>query len=435
MALANDSIESDVLDDLGSLFYLVRPRKHTFESVDECPDHVEKALPYMVAFIVLETIINVFLQGKKMNLADSITNINCGVLMVFGQLVSKVAMVSTYSWLYQHYRILDIGWDSAVFWILAAAGVDLGYYFFHRASHEVGFLWAVHQIHHSSEELNLTTAFRQPFLEGLGWLTHWFYLPCSLFLPPQQMLVHSELNFLYQFWIHTEMVGNLGPLELIFNTASQHRVHHGANRYCIDKNYGGVLSIWDRIFGTFAEEKKDEDLVYGLVDQPQFFNILKHNYFYFGLLHEKAKSFGSWKAWFYGPGWFPGLPRLGDVSGLPEIPKREKHYSSAGWSTYIVVLLNTIISVIILDCVSSSFKTLPWTSLVCQAVIVFFAAYSSGLMLDGEKSTLQVDSVRLMLTILSAVRVQVLPDSVSQMSVAVSVISLAHNFISNKING
>ncbi|XP_023330407.1 alkylglycerol monooxygenase [Eurytemora carolleeae] len=224
------SIEDDVLDSVGSLFYLVSPWKHTFYSIEDCPDHLDRALPYMIFLIVLEALISLVVQGKKYNMADSLTNVNIGVLMVLAGLVSKFAMLSTYSWVHQHYRVLDLNWDSVYVWVLAAVAVDCGYYWFHRASHEIGFLWAVHQVHHSSEEFNLTTAFRQPILEGLGWITHWFYLPCALLIPTPQMLVHSELNFLYQFWIHTELVGNLGPLELIFNTATQHKVHHGTNR-------------------------------------------------------------------------------------------------------------------------------------------------------------------------------------------------------------
>ena len=131
----------------------------------------------------------------------------------------------------------------------------------------------------------------------------------ACFVPPPIMLVHSQFNLIFQFWIHTEAIKSIGPLEYIFNTASHHRVHHGkfihiywqfkrckynsatvqglqirmflylfpgSNRYCLDKNYAGVLIIWDRMFGTFEQEKEDENIVYGLVDQPQYFNPIKH---------------------------------------------------------------------------------------------------------------------------------------------------------------
>jgi alkylglycerol monooxygenase len=112
----------------------------------------------------------------------------------------------------------------------------------------------------------------------------------AFFIPPTHAIVHKQLNLLYQFWIHTEVVKSIGPLEYVLNTASHHRVHHGANQYCLDKNYAGVLIIWDRLvgwikrhvilafrmFGTFEAERADVDIVYGLVDQPQFWNPVKH---------------------------------------------------------------------------------------------------------------------------------------------------------------
>jgi len=377
---------------VGSLLYLVEPRRHVFKRIEDCPDHLERALPYMLACIVIEAVLNTTLRGQRLNIADSLTSIHSGVLMVLAGLVSRTLMLSTYTWVYQQYRLIDVAWDSVLVWVMAAILIDCGYYWFHRASHEVGLLWAVHQMHHSSEEFNLTTALRQPVLEGLGWLTHWFYLPCALFIPPTQMLVHSELNFLYQFWIHTELVPNLGPLEFVFNTASQHRVHHGANRYCIDKNYGGFLSVWDRIFGTFAKEDQSVDLVYGLVDQPQSFNAVSLNFFYFNLLHEKATSTGSWKAWFYGPGWFPGLPRLGDVSSLPEAPVRSKLYSEVGLSTYLLVLINTIIALLILDIQSS--QMVAWYEMVGLTWLAGLTVYIAGLLLDGVRDTLHLQVFR-----------------------------------------
>ncbi|KAI9533144.1 hypothetical protein NQZ68_025538 [Dissostichus eleginoides] len=135
---------------------------------------------------------------------------------------------------------------------------------------QVSFIWAAHQVHHSSEYYNLTTALRQSLTQQF---TSWiFYLPMALIAPPAVFAVHIQLNLLYQFWIHTELIKNLGPLEWVFNTPTHHKVHHGRNSYCIDKNYGGILIIWDRLFGTFAAEK--EKVVFGLVSPINTFDIL-----------------------------------------------------------------------------------------------------------------------------------------------------------------
>eukprot|EP00095_Tigriopus_kingsejongensis_P011023 maker-scaffold109_size355148-snap-gene-0.15 protein:Tk11023 transcript:maker-scaffold109_size355148-snap-gene-0.15-mRNA-1 annotation:"transmembrane protein 195" len=192
---------------------------------------------------------------------------------------------------------------------------------------EINILWAAHQVHHSSEEYNLTTALRQSFMQAFG---AWpFYLPMAFFVPPAQVLVHSQFNLLYQFWIHTEAVQTIGPLEHILNTPQHHRVHHGSNRYCLDKNYAGVLIIWDRMFGTFEWERQDEEIVYGLVDQPQYFSPLRHQIEYYINVLRKARSMDTWSdsvsAILKGPGWFPGTARLGDPMGVPEIQKRKKY--------------------------------------------------------------------------------------------------------------
>lgn len=133
--------------------------------------------------------------------------------------------------------------------------------------------WATHQTHHSAENYNLSTALRQGFFQH--YLSRLIYLPLALVIPPQTFLVHVQMNLFYQFWVHTEVISNLGPLEAIFNTPCHHRVHHGRNPYCIDKNYGGVLIVWDRLFGTFASERNDEEIAYGLVYSSASFDPLK----------------------------------------------------------------------------------------------------------------------------------------------------------------
>jgi len=334
-------------------------------------------MPYMVTLIIIEALINWLARGQRHNIADSVTSISCGLLMTMVGLFSKAACLSTYAWVHTHYRLVDLPWNSPWTWVLTAVLVDLGYYWFHRASHEIGALWAVHQVHHSSEEFNLTTAFRQPFFQGLFQLTHWFYLPAALAVPPSQFLVHSQFVFLFQFWIHSELIGDIGPLGLIFNTSTYHQVHHGSNRYCLDKNYGGFLSIWDRIFGTFQDLRPDEQTVYGLVDQPKFFNVVKHQLFYFPALLDKVPD-GTWSqkiaVFFMGPGWFPGLPRMGDNNLCPEIPQREKHFTSLPLLAHLYLAVQVAACFVLHDDLSRLYPTMSQ-----GAVLVIMSAILSTL--------------------------------------------------------
>jgi len=385
----------EAAEGLGLLFYLIDPTTTSYSDIELCPDYVGQAIPYMVCLIILEGFVNHFLRGKKQNLADSVTSISSGMLMTLGGLLTRFAMISTYNYIHLHHHIVVLPWHSSFTWLLTAILLDLGYYCFHRASHEVGLLWAVHQVHHSSQEFNLTTAFRQPVLEGVGWLTHWFYLPMAFFIPTSQMLVHSEFNFLYQFLLHTELLGDLGPLGYLLNTASHHRVHHGANRYCLDKNYGGWLSVWDRIFGTFQEEIPEEDIVYGLVDQPRFFDVIKHQLFYFEILQEKAKTTGDlFKSWFYGPGWFPGLPRLGDNDLVEKKPVRPIHASHVSALNHINIILQLLSVVLVHDDVFHQFPHLSCFSLLVLVIFVVWTAYSIGLQYDQSYYSFPVETVR-----------------------------------------
>jgi len=331
------------LKNFGYLFYIANPYETSFEKLSDIPkpDYVGRAFPYFFGLIFMEQII-LKLKGKEgIRLNDGFSSVANGIIMVLREMLMRGTMLSAYLYIYANWRIYELPWDSLMTWIVTAILVDFAYYWVHRAAHELNILWAAHQVHHSSEDYNMTTALRQSLMQGFGSMP--FYLPLAFFIPPTQTIVHQQFNLIYQFWIHTEVVDNIGPLEYILNTASHHRVHHGSNRYCLDKNYAGVLIIWDRMFGTFAQERKDEKIVYGLVDQPQFFNPMQHQIFYYGKVLEKAGSMTTLtdkvKAFVYGPGWFPGTERLGDSNGVPEIQQRQKYDPKIpSWMNVYVVL-------------------------------------------------------------------------------------------------
>ena len=168
-------------------------------------------------------------------------------------------------WLNEH-RLADIPMDRAWAWVALFFGIEFCYYWFHRANHRMRLFWATHAVHHSPNELNLSAAYR------LGWsgpltLSLVFFAPLAwVGFPPAAVLAGFSLNLLYQFWIHAAWLPRLGPLEGILNTPSAHRVHHAANREYLDANYGGVLIVFDRLFGTYVPERADIPCRYGLVD-------------------------------------------------------------------------------------------------------------------------------------------------------------------------
>lgn len=205
---------------------------------------------------------------------------------------------------------LDLG-SGLLGWTVALVGKDLGYYAFHRASHENRFLWAAHVVHHSSQRYNLSTALRQSWTPLTSWI---FYAPLVLLgVNPAILIMSGSINLLYQFWIHTEAIDRLPrPIEHVFNTPSHHRVHHGSNPQYLDKNYGGILILWDRWFGTFEPEV--EPVRYGLTRNIETFNPLRiatHEYadLFRELRHDRSWGDRARRLW-HGPGWTPQQPQL-----------------------------------------------------------------------------------------------------------------------------
>ncbi|XP_065255972.1 alkylglycerol monooxygenase [Emys orbicularis] len=307
-----------------AMFYVLQPNESSFASLEEVPDYVNKATPLFVVLMLLEFVVSwVWRHQAPGRINDSITSLSAGVLSRLPDVVSRSLELTTYIYVWDNYRLFELLWDSPWTWYLTFLGVDFGYYWFHRMAHEVNILWAAHQVHHSSEAYNLSTALRQSVLQRY---TSWvFYLPMALFIPPSVYAVHLQFNLLYQFWIHTEVVNTLGPLELILNTPSHHRVHHGRNPYCIDKNYGGTLIIWDRIFGTFVAE--NDKVIYGLTHPINTFEPFKvqlcHLAYIWSTFWATPGFSNKLSVIFKGPGWGPGKPRLGLPEEIPVITGKE----------------------------------------------------------------------------------------------------------------
>jgi sterol desaturase/sphingolipid hydroxylase (fatty acid hydroxylase superfamily) len=183
-----------------------------------------------------------------------------------------VAPLAVFLWSHRLTTIpLDTAWGLALLFL----GEEFAYYWMHRGGHEIRWMWASHAVHHSPEHLHLASAFRLGVTELVSgnWL---FFLPLYwLGFNPLAVGGMLAVNLFYQFWLHTELIGRLGPLEWLFNTPSHHRVHHAANAEYLDRNYGGILIVWDRLFGTFAQEKPHITIRYGLVEPVGSLNPLR----------------------------------------------------------------------------------------------------------------------------------------------------------------
>jgi sterol desaturase/sphingolipid hydroxylase (fatty acid hydroxylase superfamily) len=232
-------------------------------------DLTTHAIPAFLALLGLEAWLAAR-RGRTVHEArDTAASLAMGVGSVLVGLAWGGVLWATYTTLHR-FALFDLGSGPAV-WIAALLADDLCYYWFHRLHHEVRALWASHVPHHSSQRYNLATALRQSWTPMTA-LPFYAPLPLLGFDPLLIVTVHS-INLLYQFWIHTELVDRLGPLEWVLNTPSHHRVHHGANPRYLDRNYGGILIVWDRLFGTF--EPEGETVRFGLTKNIATFYPLR----------------------------------------------------------------------------------------------------------------------------------------------------------------
>lgn len=228
------------------------------------------AIPLFAAAIAIEAYWTNRADSGSFNRKDAWNNIFIGFMSVgFGLLFGLFVSV-IYETAYQlaPFKFPVNAWWS---WAILFVVDDFAYYWFHRISHECRLFWNFHVVHHSSEEYNLSVAVRQSWFSGL---LHWlFYTPLMLVgFAPWMFAVMHGFNLIYQFWIHTKLIDRLGPVELMLNTPSHHRVHHGVNERYLDKNYAGVLIIWDRLFGSFVDES--EEPRYGIIKPIKSYNPL-----------------------------------------------------------------------------------------------------------------------------------------------------------------
>lgn len=266
------------------------------------------SIPIFLGLIALEVGWDQVKRKGLYRLGDSLSNIGCGIMDQSSGLFAKVLTIGAYAAVFNwsaDFRGWNVG-SSAAVWIAVFLLTDFAYYWAHRFSHEVNVLWIGHVVHHQSEDYNLGVALRQSILQPV--LLSWVYWPLAIVgFPPEMFLTAKAVNLLYQFWIHTELIGRMGMLEWVLNTPSHHRVHHGRNPEYIDRNHGGVFIIWDRMFGTFQEEIVKP--TYGITRPTDTFNPIHAQWKPVASLWNDLRRIPGWwdrfRFLFAAPGWYP----------------------------------------------------------------------------------------------------------------------------------
>ena len=266
------------------------------------------AIPVFLLMICAEMVYGLLKGKNNYRLNDTITSINIGLISRFPTILNLGFQGLTFSYIAKNLNLFQLPVNSIFTWIFAFILYDFLYYWMHRIHHEFKLLWATHVVHHHGEEFNLSTALRQT---STGFLWKWiFFLPILLVgIPSSVFVAVGGLNLIYQFWVHTEHIGKMGWYEKIFITPSNHRIHHAKNPEYIDRNYGGVFILWDRLFGTYCEERDDLKPIYGTVVPLQSWNPFWANIEVFVSMIKDSYHTKKWqnkiKIWFAKTNWRP----------------------------------------------------------------------------------------------------------------------------------
>ncbi len=387
-------------------------------------DYIQLAIPVFFILIGIELALSRVLERDSYRLNDSIGDLSCGVLQQLGGVFLKTALFAGYAFLYAGYRLFEIPMDGAWAWVVCYLGHDFLYYWFHRASHEVNAGWAAHVVHHQSEEYNLAVALRQgAFQPAISWI---FYLPLAVLgFPPAMFLAVSSFDTLYQFWIHTRLVGRLGPLEWVLNTPSHHRVHHARNPRYIDRNHGGTLIVWDRMFGTFARE--EDEPVYGITRPLASFNPLWANVHYWAEMWDVARRarrpLDRLRVLWMRPGWRPR--DLGGPVGPTEVDRASyvKFDVPLGRAVKLYVLGHFALVLVATTLYLRQSDALAAEARVAGAAAVVWSLSSLGGLLDRRPWALPLEAARLALLGVWAALVPAAPGVVAGLVAALAVAS------------
>lgn len=365
------------------------------------PNYIDLAVPFFFLFIFIEIIFSYFSKKNLYRLNDSISSLSCGITEQVIEASLKTVGITMYLYVYENFRVSTLDLKSIFIWIICFILVDLAYYFFHRSSHHVNFIWATHIVHHQSEEYNLTTALRQSTLQNT--LSAFYYLPLALVGFPLFMFIACyQINLIYQFFIHTKIIKKTGVFEKVMNTPSHHRVHHAKNLKYIDKNFAGVFIIWDKMFGTFMEE--EDEPIYGIVSPVKTFNPIWLNLSYWKDLLVFSIKTPNWKdkilIWVKGPADLKlsakEIPLENNFANQDETEKYDPKVSgNAKLYIFINFVLITIFSVKFLEI----FNSLIVFNKIIYGFIILFTLASLGLLLEKNKNSKTIEGLRVVSTV------------------------------------
>jgi len=355
------------------------------------PNYIALAVPFFFLLIGIELLVARAKRARVYRLNDALTDLSCGMTSQVTLLFWGAFQIAIYAGLYEHHRLATL--PSWAQWLFAFVAVDFVYYWWHRLSHEVNFLWAAHVVHHQSEDYNLAVALRQAVVTS--WTIIPFHAPLALLgvSTPVFATVYA-FSTLYQFWIHTQLVGKIrGPADWVLNLPSHHRVHHAINPEYLDKNYGATLIVWDRLFGTYEEEVAPP--VYGITKPLASFNpVWAQVHYWFELVEMSRAARGAEKllVWVKSPAWHP---RGYEAEPTPPIVGRSKFDPPLSRRAAAYIVAHYVVLLVVVFLLMLFQASLPAPVLVLAGAAVIGTTLSIGAVLERRRWTTAVEVLRL----------------------------------------
>lgn len=366
-------------------------------------DLVPYAIPFFFIAMGLELVYGIARRRNTYRVNDSVGSLFMGTLRTASKLVLIGLGGAVFAAIEQRYALGRMDADHWATWVFAFVTYDLCYYWNHRIGHERQVFWASHVAHHQSEEYNLTTALRQT---STGFLLSWvFYVPMFLVGVPAEVYVTvASANLIYQFWVHTEHIPKLGWYEWVFVTPSNHRVHHAQNDIYVDRNYGGVFILWDRLFGTFQEERELEPCIYGIRGPLHTFSPLWANLHIYTGMAQDAWLARRWRDKLHvvvaRTGWRPPDVAQRYPREKTDLENFHKFDPCVGVSVNVYALVQLLL-VMATGIALLFIPGLSWTTNAVVVALMLFTMVCTGHWLDGQRAA-RLELARLGVTVIAA---------------------------------
>ncbi|QMV14832.1 sterol desaturase family protein [Vibrio spartinae] len=352
-------------------------------------DEVMYTLPFYLGPLFVLSILSYLKKHKNYRFNDTLTNASIALGNLGFSFIILLGVVTAYSYAYKEFRLFELDQSSPLTYILAFVAYDFCYYWNHRIHHMIGLFWTDHLVHHTAENFNFGVSIRiSYFTELTMWMS--FIVMAFLGISLEVFLVASYIQVFWAFCIHTESLKKTPWLDKFFNTPSLHRVHHARNGKYIDKNFGGILVVWDQLFGTYQRELEEEPVVYGVRESYPSFSPLVINSYYLKTIWKKIQlSRSPWEIFcsvFASPGWLPkGVEKRNFYSDVVRIPcsqfkPRDPYISLRTKLTTVVRFFVTLILFCYLMSYFGDFPVLPVTAL---SLLFLWLSHYNGIVLDG----------------------------------------------------